>query len=312
MLFDNHKVSNDIKNGQVTLIDLSAVLHTCALGMFGSEDYVKLENGKNSIDIDKFRPGLVGSLNYYAHLHGKADKVVLCVDKPRYWRKDFIDYKCTRKMKREESDFDMGSIHRHAETILEEIKKYVPWYVMDVPSMEADDSIAVIAKRLAVNNQVTIIAADSDLVQLQTSPNIRQWNPQLKKWVKAKDTPELDLMDKIIRGDSKDAVPNIYTDKEFFTRKVNGMVERQKPVSAKFINEAYQADFNPEVFCTTSDMVANFHRNQLLLDFNFIPKELQDACSELYDNYNLPKKSQLMSYMIKYKMNTLAERLSTF
>jgi 5'-3' exonuclease len=300
------------------LIDLSAVIHSVAHGLFNKTDWIKLENGKYSIPKEVFRGGLIGSLLYYSNLNGKPDKTVICMDSSPYWRNEYIDYKISRKISHSENEFDMGYIFRYIRELTAEIQEHLPWIVVEVKSLEADDVIAILAKDLHKDNIIKIISADSDLAQLQKYNNVSQWSPITKKFVTPKESPELDLLDKIIRGDAKDSIPNIYTDSKFYTRKYESykegveFKERQKPVNKVLINEAVKANFNPEVFCDTADMVANFERNKLLLDFDYIPNELVNECINKFDKDKKSNKFKLIDYLSKNNLNLLTEKLSEF
>ena len=310
MLFDSNP--NELINKQVVLLDLSAILHTVAFGLFDKTDYSKTDKGKDTIDLGTFRIGLLGSLNYYFNLH-KNDKdtiKVICVDKPPYWRKKYIAYKAHRKKARDESDFDIGSIYQNADTIMKEIKEHFPWYVIDTPNTEADDQIAVLTKELSGKNEVIIVSADGDLKQLHKYPNVKQWSPNTKKWVKT-DDPILDLMIKVLKGDPKDGIPNVYSDRDFFINKENGGPIRQKAVTKKLITEGMKTEWRPELFLDNTELVANFYRNKLLLDFDEIPKELQEQIKNcFYEQY--PKainKMNLMMFLGKVGARQLLDKL---
>lgn len=295
------------------ILDWNALIHLIINSprLFSKADYYYTEEGKQYLTIDQMRPALIGSVLYYNSICGIPNNVVLAVDKAPYWRKDFIDYKCTRKIGREESDWDFKKIFEACNAVLAEIRESVPWYVLEINRLEADDVMAILAKHFS-QSKVTLVASDGDLVQLQKFPNVRQYSPFAKKWVTPKVSPRIDLMHKVFYGDGKDSIPNIMTDKEFYTRKVNGVKERQKRLPLKLFADAERADFDPAKFATDGQMMANFERNLLLLDFDKIPEEYIEKCLDELNSYEVPSFLKLQSYLMKHRLPLLYQKLNQF
>ena len=62
--------------------------------------------------------------------------------------------------------------------------------MLDVDGAEADDVIAVLTARLAAHGSVLILSSDKDFGQLQKYPNVTQYSPILKRFVKI-DNPKM-------------------------------------------------------------------------------------------------------------------------
>ena len=148
-----------------------------------------------------------------------------------------------------------------------------------------------------------ILSSDKDFAQLQRFPNVEQFSPILKKFIK-EPLPTVQLKQLIIRGDKGDGVPNILTKDDVF---VEG--GRQKPITeAKIINWLNQ---KPEEFCT-EEMLRNFHRNEILIDLTKIPHNIVESILDSYETVKGKSKSEFMNYMISHRLKNLLEVLNEF
>jgi hypothetical protein len=189
----------------------------------------------------------------------KYGEIVVACDSKRYWRRDvFPFYKAHRKKDREKSEFDWHLIFETIHKIRDELKENFPYKVIDVEGAEADDVIAVLAGRMAPHEEILILSSDKDFVQLQKYPNVTQYSPILKRFVKT-DDPLGYIKEHIIRGDKGDGIPNFLSPDNTF---VAG--ERQKVINSKKLQEWIVSE--PAVFCTTDQMLRGYKRNQMLVD----------------------------------------------
>lgn len=301
----------------ITIIDFSAVLHASLHGLFKDKADWELnpETGKKYVPIKTLRGGLIGSLLYYKNVKHKADECIIAIDKAPYWRKDILPfYKGMRKKSRSESDIDWTKQFSEVDTLIAELQSVLPWKFVAVKSLEADDVIGILSPRLANNANVIIISADGDLVQLQKYKNIRQWSPITKKFVTPKMDPIVDLYTKVMKGDAGDGVPNVFSDINLFMNRADGDTTRQKPVSSKMITEGIKLGWDPYVMFTNETLIANFQRNQLLVDFDFIPKHLVDLCIETYDELKAkkPNAMDLQMYLGKHRLKQLLDSVNEF
>ena len=231
-------------------------------------------------------------------------EVVIACDNKNYWRRDiFPHYKAGRKKAREASGHDWNTIFECINKIRDELKTYSPYKVIDVETCEADDIIAVLAIRHSVHEKVMILSSDKDFAQLQKYPNVEQYSPILKRFVK-EPLPAAQLKQLIIRGDKGDGIPNILSSDDVF---VSG--GRQKPITeAKIIGWMNQ---EPKEFCN-EDMFRNFTRNEILIDLTKIPENLKQGIIDTYENAKPASKQKFMNYMIANRLKNLLEVIDEF
>jgi len=237
-------------------------------------------------------------------------EVVLAYDSRHYWRKDvFPYYKQNRKKDRQKSGHDWGSIFEVLNKIRDEIKKYFPYKVIEVHGAEADDVIATLCRNKKSEDKVLILSGDKDFIQLQKYPGIKQFNPITKRPV-ANDDPQKYIKEHILRGDKSDGIPNFLSADDTF---VTGV--RQKPISQKKM--AKWVDQSPNEFCLDTQQLFNYHRNRRLIDFDYVPEEIEDKIMDQYNSINISEKKVPLDYFKEHQLNELMQefffrRLSPF
>ena len=231
-------------------------------------------------------------------------EVVLACDNKNYWRREiFPHYKASRKKAREASGHDWNTIFECLNTIKEELKQNSPYKVIEVHTCEADDIIATLTMNRAANEKIMILSSDKDFAQLQKFPNVEQYSPILKKFIK-EPLPSAQLKQLVIRGDKSDGIPNILSADDIFV--AGG---RQKPITeAKIINWMNQ---EPKEFCN-DEMFRNYTRNQTLIDLTKIPENLKQEILHNYENAKGKTKQQFMNYMIANRLKNLLEVIDEF
>lgn len=231
-------------------------------------------------------------------------EVVIACDNKHYWRRDiFPQYKASRKKNRDASGHDWASIFECLHKIKEELKENSPYKVVDVDTCEADDIIAVLTMKYAAHGKVMILSSDKDFAQLQKFPNVEQFSPILKKFIKEQ-LPAAQLKQMIIRGDKGDGIPNILSPDNVFTE--GG---RQKPITeVKIIQWMNQ---QPEDFCV-GEMLRNYKRNEMLIDLSKIPSNLQEKILDKYDSVQPKTRQVFMNYMINNRLKNLLEVIDEF
>jgi hypothetical protein len=148
-----------------------------------------------------------------------------------------------------------------------------------------------------------ILSSDKDFAQLQKFPNVEQYSPILKKFIK-EPLPAMQLKQLIIRGDKGDGIPNILSADDCFVASV-----RQKPITeAKIINWMNQ---KPEEFCN-EEMLRNFRRNEMLIDLTKVPEKLATEILHTYENASCRSKQEFMNYMIANRLKNLIEVMDDF
>ena len=110
----------------------------------------------------------------------------------------------------------------------------------------------------------------------------------------------------ILQGDAGDGVPNFLSDDDTFV--VDG--KRQKPLPKKKLEEWTLMECH--TYCTTPGMLANYKRNMIMVDFDYIPQDLQKEIVNTYKNYERLPRSKILDYFIKNRLRTLTEAIGEF
>jgi hypothetical protein len=163
-------------------------------------------------------------------------------------------------------------------------------------------SIATLV-RSAPYQKTIIISSDKDFAQLHVFPNIKQFSPIQKKFVKVLD-PKLYLKEHIIRGDKGDGVPNILSPDDIFVTE-----GRQKSVMQVKLDVWLTQE--PDV-AFEGETLNKYKRNQNLIDFEMIPKKHVDNILDIYKNKTVNTKSQFLNYMIENRLNKLIVTIGDF
>ena len=229
-----------------------------------------------------------------------GDMVIAC-DSGNVWRRQaFPNYKAGRKETREKSEHDWTMIFDILSKVKDEIKTFLPYKVIEVESVEADDIIAVLCRR--TNEKVLILSGDKDFIQLHND-RIKQYNPVLNKFVGQGENPSLYIREHILKGDRSDGIPNVLSDDNVF---IEG--RRQRPLSKKKI-EAWCNEIVPTF---NEEEQKNYDRNKQLIDLSCVPKELEDKINREFDNFEVATRDKILGYFINKKLKTLIESIDEF
>lgn len=286
------------------LIDYSQVaISNIAVQLAMSKD-------KNVLSIPMVRHMVLNSIRGYVHRFRSEypGEVVICVDGPDPWRREiFSQYKAKRREGRNNDDKDWESVFGLIHTIKEELRDNFPYKVVQLDKVEADDIIAVICKKHH-DKKILIVSGDKDFQQLQKYPNIFQYSPIQKKFVET-DSPQEYIYEHIIRGDTSDGIPNFLSPDDTF---VNGI--KQKPVSKKklvgWIDSLMRGN-DPQDFCNEYHY-RNFQRNQRLIDFDYIPDDIQTDIYNEYEKATVTSRSKILPYMIQHDLKELIGKIEEF
>ena len=263
-------------------------------------------NGRKDIEIEinLLRHMVLNTIrSYHSNFKKEYGEMVIACDNKKYWRKDiFPYYKANRKKAREDSGYNWNSIFEAINTIKQELKDYFPYRVIEVDRAEADDIIATLCKHL--EEPVLIVSGDHDFVQLQRHPNIKQWSPITKKFIKCEISPDQFLFEHIIKGDKGDGVPNVLSNDDSI---IKG--ERQKPIQSKKMSEWF---LNPTSRPTDVIFIKNFDRNQKLIDLTSIPEDIEKSILNTFHIYSIKDRSMILDYFIQHKMKNLLESIEEF
>ena len=267
---------------------------------------IMISNLMAQLKNDKLNESLVRhmvltSLKSYEQKYGeKYGEMVLAYDSKQYWRKTYFPYyKQNRKKDREKSQHDWSAIFDVLNKIRDEIREYFPYKVVEVLGAEADDVISTLCKNKGPKELILILSGDKDFIQLHKYPGVYQYNPITKKSL-GFDNPHAFIKEHIIKGDKSDGIPNFLSPDDCF---VKG--ERQKPISQK--NLAKWVDMEPAAFCKNEMQLANYHRNRKLIDFDYVPEEIEQQILDEFNSLNISGKKVPLEYFQKHQLNDLMQ-----
>ena len=290
------------------LIDYSQVaISNIAVQLAMSKD-------KNILSIPMVRHMILNSIRGYVHRfrNDYPGEVVICVDGPDPWRRDiFEQYKAKRREGRNNDDKDWESVFGLIHTIKEELRDNFPYKVVQLDKVEADDIIATIVKRTHkkwFNEKYLIISGDKDFQQLQKYPNVYQYSPIQKKFIET-DSPQEYIYEHILRGDTSDGIPNFLSPDDTFVNKI-----KQKPVAKKKLAgwiDSLMRGNDPQDFCNEYHY-RNYQRNQRLIDFDYIPDDIETDIYKEYEKVTVPSRSKILPYMIKNDLKELIGKIEEF
>ena len=256
---------------------------------------------RDTLDEKLVRHMVLTSLRSYEKQYVEEyGEVVLAYDSRHYWRKDvFPYYKQNRKKDRQKSGHDWSSIFEVLNKIRDEIKEYFPYKVIEVHGAEADDVISTLCKNKGPKDRILILSGDKDFIQLQKYPGVTQYNPITKRPV-TNDNPHKYIKEHVMRGDKSDGIPNFLSSDDCIVQGV-----RQKPISQKKI--AKWIDQSPNQFCLDTEQMRNYHRNQRLIDFDYVPEEIEQQILDQYNSLNISGKKVPLEYFKEHQLNELMQ-----
>ena len=252
---------------------------------------------------------ILNNLRVYRNKYSEAKhgKMVICCDSYS-WRKDvFPEYKAARKTNRDKDKHDWQQIFDLIEDTLNDLRENFPYAVIKIDRAEADDIIGALTvhKSDFGGEDVVIISADKDFIQLQSYGHVEQWSPLFNKMVK-EDNPRRYLFEHLLKGDASDGVPNANSNDDVFITE-----GRQTPMTKKAIEkywehrEDLESIMEPNVF-------RNFVRNVQMIDLTNTPDSIRDEALNIYENYVYPARSNILTYLIEHRMKLLIESSSEF
>ena len=266
----------------------------------------QIGSSKTAVDETLVRHMILNTIRTYVkkfkETHGP--EIIIACDSKNYWRREiFPHYKAGRKKARESSGHDWGSIFDCLNKIRDELKNHSPYKVIEIETSEADDIVATLVQKYSATQKIMILSSDKDFAQLQRYPNVEQYSPILKKFIK-EPLPLAQLKQLIIRGDKGDGIPNILSADDCFVT-----ATRQKPITeTKIIGWMNQ---EPKEFCNDL-MLRNFSRNETLIDLTKIPENLKESILHTYENAKGKSKQEFMNYMIANRLKNLIEVIDEF
>jgi len=281
------------------------MIYIDASQMFVANAMVYLSYNKESeIDEDRYKFMIYSSLLGYTKHKSKYGEMILCFDSKKNWRRGvFPHYKAGRRAGRKDNDeVNWEAVYRAIDSVKADLRKYFPLKNIEILNAEADDIIGILASN--VQDKSLIISSDKDYFQLHRYPWISQYSPITKRLISPKISPTNYLREHVIRGDKGDGIPNFLSSDDTF---VSG--GRQTPITKKKMDSWFGKD--PKEFCD-DDMLRNFQRNELLIDFTKIPENLVEEILIEYGKCTKNKKFKLLNYFIENRFKEFIDKIDNF
>ena len=253
---------------------------------------------------------ILNNLRVYRNKYpeSKHGKMVIACDSYS-WRKDvFPEYKAQRKANRSTDKHDWPMIFDLIEDTLNDLRTNFPYAVIKIDSAEADDIIGALTVHKSIpliGEDVVIISADKDFIQLQSHGHVIQWSPMFNKMIK-EDNPRRYLFEHLLKGDAGYGVPNANSHDNVFTTG-----SRQTPMTQKAI-EKYWDNRDDLEMIMKPNVFRNFMRNVQMIDLTNTPDGIREAAINTYENYKYPPRSNILTYLIEHRMKMLIDNAAEF
>jgi len=252
---------------------------------------------------------ILNNLRVYRNKYKEADhgKMVIACDSYS-WRKEvFPEYKAQRKANRSKDKHDWQQIFDLIESTLQDLRENFPYAVIKIDSAEADDIIGALTVEMSDfgGEDVVIISADKDFIQLQQYGHVIQWSPMFNKMIK-EDNPRRYLFEHLLKGDAGDGVPNANSHDDVFVT-----AARQTPMTKKAIDKYWDNRDDLEMIMKPN-VFRNFMRNVQMIDLSNTPDGIREAAINTYKNYKYPSRQNILTYLIENRMKMLIDSAGEF
>ena len=247
------------------------------------KDDVKYDWSENQIFIEKYEKMYLESIKkLIGNKEYKNSKLIFCLDSPKetIWRSKLVDnYKGDR--------FDMSLKNNFKPTFKITYEKIIPKlikenenkiYSLRLDKLEADDIIAIISRKYQTEKpdmKIYIVSGDKDFLQLGRN-NLFFIDYKSKKLLSlSEDEAKEALKLKILTGDCSDNICPIFPkDRKILSLKKRKEIIENNDELISYLNE------NP-------DIKKKYELNQKLINFDYIPKKLQDELIKKIPNVYL-------------------------
>lgn len=274
-------------------------------------------NPSAQIEEGMIRHLILNSIRMYVVKYSKDyGDVYLACDSSSWRRNVFPEYKGVRRKDKEsgESKVDWKEFYRVINLVEEEIKQFFPYKIVRAEGAEADDIIAYLAEstqEFGNHEDVMIISADHDFIQLQKYGNVKQFSPITKKLVTDKDVGKY-TFEQVLRGCAGDGVPNFLSDDDTF------MVEdkRQKPLASKRIDSLW-AEYSLKGRDSLKTILSeiewrNFTRNEMMIDLSKRPEDVSANIRSAIDSSPKNGNAKVYNYLIEKRCRNLVSCVDEF
>lgn len=285
------------------ILDLNQVMISNLMAQIGNHTNIDIdENLLRHMILNTIRALNMKFKSEYGEL------IIACDDK-NYWRKDiFPFYKASRSEDRDKSEINWTVVFNSLNKIRQELKDFFPYKVIQIDRAEADDIIGTLVHerfgKTFGGEKVLILSGDKDFKQLQIYPNVFQYDPVKKKFLRETD-PERYLKEHIIRGDKGDGVPNILSDANSYVIK-----KRCKSIFETKLDLWLKCE-TPEQFCDSKQII-RWYQNRDLVDLKRIPDSVKSEILNTFDSMKSKGRGMLFDYFINHNIKNLMDSIGDF
>ena len=294
-------------NSGVLLFDFSQIAISTITSTYTPQDEIN-ENIVRHVILNSIKFNVLKYKALYPN-------IVIAIDNATngYWRRQkYYYYKKSREEKRTKDEWDWVKIFDCIKIVADEFKSNMPYKVINLDQIEADDIIGVLCKYISnidATTPIMIISSDGDFTQLHKFKNVKQYSPMHKKLVQPKHGSYYkDLMTKIVKGDPKDCIANIYMPSDFLYVKLDG--ERQKSVSSKLMASVFEAKDPSSLF--DGDQLKRYIENKNLIDFDMIPDNISQRIINEFNNIKPAPRRMVYPYFVKKGLSKLLDSANNF
>jgi len=217
-----------------------------------------------------------------------------CINFPEYKAKDGEGFQTYKGDRVKDPSIPWDTINEINDDILESLKLHSDFHVLKVPNCEADDIIAVLAKKCAINKvPCNIVSTDGDFVQCQTQ-HVNIYNPIKNMFVPEVNVEDYKRLHILLAGD--DNIKNVN----------RGLGEKTVLKLLPRLDE--ELAINP-------DMRNRFEFNKNLIDFDKIPVYIEESIIsewEAHEGKFTYNAMELIKMMRKYSLNSIGEKFQNF
>ena len=261
-------------------------------------------------DENLLRHFILNSIRMYRNKYRvKFGEIVIVADGGGNWRKKlYPEYKAKRETTRQEQKIDWDLAFKSIGSVLNGLKTSFPYKVIHQWGCEADDSIAELVhmtQEFGRHEDIKIISADKDFIQLQKYSNVSQYSPITKKDVTEAD-PIWYRKDHFLRGCKGDGVPNVLSDDQQIKdgRKATILTAKKKAI----LMEDPKA-LGEEVF-------RNYCRNKTMIDLTeerYCPKSIREEIINTFESQDPSDRGNMvLPYLIDNNCRLLIENVQEF
>jgi len=261
-------------------------------------------------DVDLLRHIILNNIRLHRNKYKQRfGEIVIVADGGGNWRKKvFPQYKYKRDPNRDESPIDWDAAFNSINQVIQDLDENFPYKVIRQWGCEADDSIAELVhytQEFGNWEDVMIVSADYDFIQLHKYKNVHQYSTVTQKIVK-NDDPVMYQKLHFLNGCKGDGVPSVVDDDD-------QLKEGRKKVTLTAAKKEQLLE-DPKALGDT--VYRNWHRNKVLIDLTenrHCPEAIRKEIIDTFENQDKSKhRSKVLPFLISNNCRQLIENVSEF